>query len=81
MEVFNDVVFISETNLGYDAFPTFKDFTLFADPHKRTCTFGGIAWYIKNALAKHVVRVCYNNAYISFRLDCVYRCLYTTRRC
>ena len=35
----------------------------------KVCSFGGIAWYVKDGLAKHVFRVQYNQAYISFRLD------------
>ena len=62
------MIFISETNLGYDSLPSFEDFTTVADPSKKTCTYGGIAWYVKNSLAKHMFQVQFNKAYISFRL-------------
>ena len=62
------MIFISETNLGYDALPSFKEYTMVADPSKKTCIYGGIAWYIKTSLAKHVFQTQFNDAYISFRL-------------
>ena len=62
------MIFISETNLGYDALPSFEKYTRVADPSKKTCSYGGIAWYIKNSLAKHMFQVQFNEAYISFRL-------------
>ena len=65
------MIFISETNLGYDALPSFKDFTIVADPSKKICTYGGIAWYVRNSLAKYMFQVQFNEAYISFRLKLV----------
>ena len=64
-----DMIFISETNLGYSALPQFHDYTLVADPNKKTCACGGIAWYVRNQLAKHVTQTQFNDSYISFRLD------------
>ena len=63
------MIFISETNLGHDALPSFKDYTTVADPSKKICTYGGIAWYVRNSLAKHMFQVQFNEAYISFRLN------------
>ena len=63
-----DMIFISETNLGHDALPSFKDYTTVADPSQKICTCGGIAWYVRNSLAKHMFQVQFNEAYISFRL-------------
>ena len=45
-----------------------KDYTIFNDMYKRSCTAGDIAWYIKNVLSKHLVHVHYNDAFISFQL-------------
>ena len=64
-----DMFFVSETNLGFDALPAFEGYTTVADSNVKVCSFGGIAWYVKDALAKHLFHVCYNQAYISFRLD------------
>ena len=64
-----DLIFVSETNLGYDALPNFKDYSLYADIEKKTCTYGGIAWYVKDSLAKHVFRIRYSDSHISFQLD------------
>ena len=63
------MIFISETNLGYDALPFFDDYTLVADPNKKLCTCGGLAWYVKNNLARHIIEKQFNDSYISFRLD------------
>ena len=63
------LIFISETNMGYDALPAFKIYTLLADPNKKICTCGGIAWYVRNSLAKHIMQTCFNDSFISFRLD------------
>ena len=63
------MIFISETNLGYDALPSFKEYSVVADPSKKICYYGGIAWYVKNSLAKHMFQVHFNEAYISFRLN------------
>ena len=49
-----DIIFISETNLGYGALPTFRNYTLFADPDRKLCNFGGIACYVVNSMANHV---------------------------
>ena len=65
------MIFVSETNLGYDALPTFKDYALIADPSLKSCSHGGIAWYVKHFLAKHIFQVVYNTAFISFRIDIV----------
>ena len=65
------MIFISETNLDYDALPSFKDFTTVADPSKKICTYDGIAWYVRNSLAKHMFQVQFNEVYISFRLRLV----------
>ena len=64
-----DMIFISETNLGYEALPQFSKYTLVADPNKKTCTCGGIAWYVRNDLAKHIICPQVNDSYISFQLD------------
>ena len=64
-----DMFFVSETILGFDALPAFEGYTTVADSNVKVCSFGGIAWYVKDALAKHLFHVCYNQAYISLRLD------------
>ena len=65
----SDMIFISETNLAYDALPTFDEYTLIADASVKSCYYGGIAWYVKDYIAKHVFQVSYNPAFISFRLE------------
>ena len=65
------MIFISETNLGHSALPSFKDFTTVADPSKKVCNYGGIAWYVRNSLARHMFQVQFNESYISFRLKLV----------
>ena len=64
-----DIIFISETNLGYDALPEFDKYVLFADPDRKLCNFGGIACYVRNNIASHVFQVKYHVSYISFRID------------
>ena len=64
-----DMIFISETNLGYGALPSFDGYTVVADTNKKICTCGGIAWYVKNHFAKHISHTRFNDSYISFRLD------------
>ena len=63
-----DLIFISETNLGYSALPIIKNFTIIADPDKKVCSHGGIVWYLKNHLARHIFQTCFRDSHISFRL-------------
>ena len=65
----HDMIFISETNLGFEALPSFDNYTLVADPNKKLCTCGGIAWYVKDSLARHIFQTQFNESFISFRLD------------
>ena len=65
----HDMIFISETNLGFEALPSFADYAVIADPHRKLCHYGGIAWYVKNTLARHIFQTQFNESYISFRLD------------
>ena len=71
-----DLIFISETNLAYDTLPTFDEYTLIADASVKSCSYGGIAWYVKDSIAKHVFHVTHNQAFISFRLDIAPRYLF-----
>ena len=64
-----DMIFISETNLGYGVLPIFKNYVILADPDKKSCSFGGIAWYVKDRLASHLFHIQYHSSFISFRLD------------
>ena len=64
-----DIIFLLETNLGYDVLPSFESYTKFADPNKRNCKFGGIACYVKDTLANHLFQIKYNTSHISFRID------------
>ena len=63
-----DLIFISETNLGYSALPIIKNFTIIADPDKKVCSHGGIVRYLKNHLARHIFQTCFRDSHISFRL-------------
>ena len=71
-----DLVFISETNLGYDALPRFDKYVLIANPDEVTCSHGGIAWYVKDNLAAHVYRTRFHTSYISLQLDIVPNCMF-----
>ena len=64
-----DIIFISETNLGYDVLPRVENYTIFSDPDKKLCKFGGIACYVSNKLATHVFQIKYHVSHISFRID------------
>ena len=48
-----DTVFISETNLGYDALPRFGNYVLIADPKERSCIHGDVAWLCKERSCIH----------------------------
>ena len=50
-----DIIFLLETNLGYDVLPSFESYTKFADPDKRNCKFGGIACYVKRYIGKSFI--------------------------
>ena len=63
-----DFIFLSETNLAYKSLPTIKNYVLFSDLKDQNCSFGGIAWYIHEKLAKHVFDIVYNVCFISFRI-------------
>ena len=64
-----DIIFLSETNLGYDVLPSFQSYKKFANPDHQICKFGGIACYVKEGLANHLFQVKYDTSYISFRID------------
>ena len=64
-----DIIFISETNLGCDALPVFDNYTIFADPDRKLCDFGGIACYVRNTIASHVFQIKYHLSHISLRID------------
>ena len=67
----SDIIFILETNLGYDALPTLNGFTLFSNPNNKICDYGGIACYVKNSLASHLFQIKYNLSHIAFRISTV----------
>lgn len=66
-----DMFFISETGLAYGALPNFKGYKCIADPNHNVVKSGGIAWFVKNTIYPHVVKVKYNKCYISFMLDII----------
>ena len=64
-----DLVFLSETNLDYNSLPEIEGYVLISDPSVVKCNHGGLAWYIKASLAKHVFDINYKQCYISLRVD------------
>ena len=64
-----DIIFLLETNLGYDVLPSFDYYTKFANPDIKICNFGGIACYVKHGLANHLFQIRFDSSFISFRID------------
>ena len=50
-----DVIFVTETSAGYDAVPTIQRYTKYADKDVLVLNHGGIAFYVRNTLASHVL--------------------------
>ena len=66
-----DVIFVTETAVGYEAIPTIRGYNKYADKDVRVLNHGGIAFYIRSKLVPHVFNVDFNTCYVSFRLNFV----------
>ena len=64
-----NVIFLSETAIGYGGLPLIPGYTTFADKMVQTTNHGGLVMYIKSKYAPHVFDILYKTCYISFRLD------------
>ena len=63
------IIFTSETSIGYNGLPVIPKYTLFADSTVLTRNHGGIATYISDNIASHVFNITYKQSYTAFRLD------------
>ena len=50
-----DIIFVTETSAGYDAIHNIEGYFKFADQEIRELNYGGIACFISNVLATHVL--------------------------
>ena len=66
-----DVIFVTETAVGYEAIPTIRGYNKYADKDVQVLNHGGIAFYIRRKLAPHVFNVDFKTCYVSFRLNFV----------
>ena len=64
-----NIIFLSETAMGYDIIPEIENFKKYADTSKLQLNHGGIVAYVHTELVPHVFDVKYNTCYTSFRLD------------
>ena len=64
-----DVIFVSETCLGFGALPSLEGYTVISDPKISTCLHGGLAFYIKDYLFNHVIQLTFGKSFISLSFD------------
>ena len=64
-----DLIFVSETCLGCDALPRLEGYETIADPTIRTCSHGGMAFYVKRYLFNHVMQLKFGQSFISLCFD------------
>ena len=66
-----DIIFVSETSVGYDAIPEFEFYAKYADKDVQILNHGGIALYVNKKLAPHVFNLSFHTSFVAFRLDFV----------
>ena len=64
-----DFMFLSETKMAVGSLPNLKNFQIFSDPNVKTRHRGGVAVYAHERISKYVIKVTYDECFISFMLS------------